>query len=350
MAVEGEFPKSDGDILFGSEVNSFNNIESALAGGEITTFSELGDSTYDATSALFAVSSTVFIRLTGSGSDTTKRGTLSSGVITWTFVDDQVSTPAQGAMADDDGTDIIISNSTGDASFSTDGGQNFTGATTNLVSANPVKDMHYVTGGAFAVAVGDGSAGGTNIGAWYTTNGGVDWTQATSGAGHFVAVSMFSTTVGFAVDDSGNVYKTTNGAVDWTDTTTNVNANVTRMLALTTSTFITVATDIIHTGDDAGNSNQRTRFGRGGRASNILKATNGNLYIIVGPLTSSSVISIIKSTDGGITWSIKIIGAQSSSSVDYTSTNQYTYLTEYDTNKLAFCVDQQIYVIDESYR
>lgn len=60
---------------------------------------------------------------------------------------------------------------------------------------------------------------------WYSSNGGNTWTQASTGPTVVtLAVAMATTSIGFAVDTSGNIWRTADGGVNWTDTTINVDS------------------------------------------------------------------------------------------------------------------------------
>ena len=121
---------------------------------------------------------------------------------------------------------------------------------------------------------------------------------------------------------------------------------------LTSTTFVSVDdSGFIFTGDLSGNSTQRLNLSDAAifRPSNIVKATNGYLYILMGSNTSTSFagIMLLRSIDSGVTWEIKVISSDIILTA-YTSSYQFDYLTEYDTNLLAFAPENVAYGIDET--
>jgi|TARA_R100001530_G_scaffold2717_1_gene4374 hypothetical protein len=318
-------------------------VNSALGGRETVTIAQ---DQFSINYSIKSFTNTTFIKTVNSATYT---GTLSSGNIAWSVVDDQVTNPEHMAQADDDVTDIIIMKGDGYNSFSTNSGGSFTASSTIPDNVIAIKGLSYATGGAVAVCVGEANS---LRGAWYTSNGGADWAQATSGAAHFICVDMFSATTGFAVDNSGNVYKTTDGGEGWDDTGGNVNGDERNIIALTATTYVTLTTDgNIYTGS-GGTATQRIVFNYShARVSEILKLTNGNLYYAVMPNSTATVFSSIllcKSTDSGITWSVKNIAASGAGLQDWNTNYQNDYIAEYDTNKIIILTGRAIYTLDES--
>jgi|TARA_R100001530_G_scaffold2717_1_gene4375 hypothetical protein len=335
----------------GSLAIEHNEIYTALGGKEITTFSE---SHYTDTLDIFAFTATTFIKFEN---NITYTGTLSAGHITWSTVDDQISSPLHSAQADDDVTDIITMNATGIASFSTNSGESFTAANDNPDNVSAIKDISYATGGAVVVAVGAND--GANSGIWYSSDGGDNWTQSLTVTGAMTCVDMFSATTGFAVSNNGSVWITVNGGEDWTDTTADVGgAGAQSIISLSATTYVTCREGNVWTGTGegagpSGSTTQRTSLVYGGSVyiSRIIKATNGNLYFTAvadsGPAAFFG-INLHKSTDSGITWSVKSIMSKTGSSFDHGSSFAFFGLTEYDTNKLLAVAGQTILNLDES--
>jgi photosystem II stability/assembly factor-like uncharacterized protein len=128
-----------------------------------------------------------------------------------------------------DASNGVAVGSNGVLVFTTNGGVDWTDATTTNV------DSTYMWG----VSMGDAS-NGVAVGSLgqivYTTNGGVDWTDATTtnvGETALAGVSMSDASNGVAVGSNGVLVFTTNGGVDWTDaTTTNVGATYMRGVSM----------------------------------------------------------------------------------------------------------------------
>jgi hypothetical protein len=115
-----------------------------------------------------------------------------------------------------DASNGVAVGASGKIIFTTNGGVDWTDATTTNVGSTYM----------FGVSMSDAS-NGVAVGASgkiiFTTNGGVTWTAATTtnvGSTQLVGVSMSNASNGVAVGYSGQIVYTTNGGVDWTDATT----------------------------------------------------------------------------------------------------------------------------------
>lgn len=104
------------------------------------------------------------------------------------------------------------------AEYTNDFGATWNGATTDPPNATELHDVSFPVIGS-AVCVGTAGAG---QGAWYTINGGDDWTQTAVGpTAEAVCVDMKDAFSGLAITKDGSVWYTTDFAKNWTDSTFN---------------------------------------------------------------------------------------------------------------------------------
>ena len=107
------------------------------------------------------------------------------------------------------------------AEYTNDFGANWNGAATDPPNATELHDVSFPVIGS-AVCVGTAGAG---QGAWYTINGGNDWTQTAVGpGGEAVCVDMKDAYSGLAIQNDGSVWYTTDFGKNWTDSTFNYGA------------------------------------------------------------------------------------------------------------------------------
>lgn len=266
MAIEGQFPKVDGDILYASETNYFNNsIWTKVTG-------------YDANidDGLISFSSTKFQTRTATSSDT--GATWSAGGYGATAGEDIAATSGTAGIA--------VDQSDGSTSFTTNSGDTWTASSTqpaNISIGNSLSMASTTIG----VLVGDA---GTGASAWFTTDGGDNWTQSTSGpTTEFTAVIMASSTVGYAVlTGTGAIWKTIDGGDNWSDTTDILTAEIYSLHAISTDIIISLKADASTLGriEKYVNSTNTVTIlfaPNGGdvdisRLTNIVQATNGDYY------------------------------------------------------------------------
>lgn len=166
------------------------------------------------------------------------------------------------------------------------------GATWNVSSVAPGDGNMTI---AYCIHMFDSSVGviggdaGANESIYYTSDGGDNWTEASSGpAASVFAIVMASATVGYAIDDALNIWRTADGGDNWTDTTddtTLTNTDGWRLVAIDTDTILIVGgfEPKVETYKFSTNTVTKLQeFQRGlsneTGPTNIIIATNGNYY------------------------------------------------------------------------
>lgn len=244
-------------------------------------------------------------------------------------------------------TAIVIDNQTNAAFYSTNSGASWTAASSVPLNWTGAWCASFPTA---TVAVAGLDRGTATRGIMYSTNAGVDWTIAASGpVVDVVAIDMFSSTVGYAVDVSANIWKTTDGGVNWTDTTHNVTAAGTN--AMTDTLFAVSATKCLyalHTtrielyDNTAGSVTVKYPLSalpttNGHMCSNFVRTTNGNIYLaqhlFLAPL---GIIRLYRSVDDGVTWDLTKLPSIMSSAVVVGNSGCNTLLSENINNQLLF--------------
>jgi len=171
---------------------------------------------------------------------------------------------------------------------------------------------------------------------------------------------MFSTTVGIAVDDAGNIWTTSNAGINWTDSGQNSNQTPTRfdcyLIALSATTYVMVhnnQSNFIETGTTSAGGTERAYQGDMGGSNmlvtNLVKTTNGNLYCVVGNYETSQVNTTLwRSKDSGLTWetsALPNVGDNNPPIIAWTMGG----LSEIGTNKLILMgAEREVMVIDET--
>lgn len=144
-----------------------------------------------------------------------------------------------------------ISHVGANAVFTTDKGANWNACAVPPANLNFVWGIDYPTSGMCVIT---GNATNGNPGIWFSTNGGNNWTQATTGPNDGVgndtafSVSMYDATNGFALGYSVanyDVYRTTDGAVNWTSVLANaiVGANTYYLSAISATEWAYIRGD-----------------------------------------------------------------------------------------------------------
>lgn len=294
-------------------------------------------------------SATTFV---GTDNAATYTGVLSGNKITWTGVDDKLTSPKGLVTCDADSTKLIAWSSTA-VSFSIDSGATWTLFTTAPPNLGEIYNCHYITAD-FAIIAGDASL--ANDG-WKNTNPDGDgaWSQIANGTMTTLTklCKMYSATAGYFVDNSDNIF-TYNASTDTvTDTTHDASEQNGEIIFLTSSSFIHVSgnkhavTNDLEVGYYDGTQNEIVVCKRGGAMcpSNIIKATNNYYYFVAFPSgTTDGTISLFKSSDG-LSWQEYIIGTMFGINTNAIYGPQ---LTEYTTNKFIFHMSGIGGIIDET--
>jgi len=260
---------------------------------------------------------------------------------------------------------ISCDHDSGNVSYSTDSGNNWTSATTDPALITRVFDLSFITTGVAVVACDIGTAARS---IFYSTDGGNNWTICATGpAVDTVAIDMFDATNGIAVDVSGNVWTSSDGGINWSDTTYAVvgAASQSSIKCLTSSTyvFIQASNDMVQTGTTSTDGVTRIQQVFGGNfpayTSNLIKASNGNLYFVLYSFRDKaeindliSNITLYKSSDSGVTWAVSTIPILDMMyrTTMFTNEDAKSQLVEYDTNKFLLKAGTYLILkIDESW-
>ena len=294
---------SDGDILFSADLSdSFNNLR------YVDTY--LINPTSSTIVAIVAHSATQWTSAGITGSVYNTQNTGSSWTLSFTSGEETFlrlckSTLARAVVVDEDdtapGTTINV-RTTSDS-----------GATWTLRTAadfDEVYDVSFSVPGRIVIAGDDVGAGVNNI--VYSTDDGVTWNDPVTVPGVTVAVDMVNNLIGYALDDTGAIWKTSDGAVNWTNTTHAAGGGLakTTMYAITETLVIFVgphADNYIETYDNTANITRRARpptnsdtavFIPGG----IEVTSNDEIYVLFGRNGNDGGAIVMKSVDSGVTW------------------------------------------------
>lgn len=267
--------------------------------------------------------------------------------ITWTLKNSNiilnVGVMAVHCRADKDKAIALEMDNSADASFTSDSGATWGDSGTNPPNQSAIYDAVYATTGV-ALACGSASSG-THI--WRSTDGGDTWAQVSDDgtASTVVAIDMFSATVGFAVDSSGNILTTSDGGDNWTDTgrTSSLTGQETTIMALSATEYLIAGSSIqIYKGTTS--SDPTLKFIMGGGYSvmtHFIKTANGNIYIagmVAG--TTKSQGYLMRSTDSGATWGAKEIRLlKNTTPVSLHTAVGKCSLAEADDNVLVLCAE-----------
>jgi len=348
MANEGEFPKIDGDILYGSEVNGFNAIG-------YKTINYIGGDCL----GLLAHSATTWTAYNG----TSTLRTTDAGATWGATSADIADMTGPGTVCDADNTKAIIcAHDSADISISSDSGDNWASASVDPANITKVWDISFPTA-AVAVVACDIGASARSI--FYSTDAGDNWTICTSGpAVDCMVIDMVDANDGIAIDVNDNIWTTNDGGNNWSDSGQNsvgvTATGMSSMIALTSTTYAMVNHDakFIETGNTTSGGTQRLNITDAGPAivpSNLIKANNGFLYFAIyyyeGATAVASNVLLYKSKDNGVTWQVIPLPLLGHSD-DTFITNNFTkaLLQEYTTNKIILSIENQVLMlIDESW-
>lgn len=235
----------------------------------------------------------------------------------------------------------IAATTAGAIKFTTDSGATWTASSTQPANITDCYCIHFITD---TVAVMGGDADATNS-SWYSTDGGDNWSQSTSGTVvHVNSIVMYSATTGFFLSGAGagiqKIYKTTDGGDNWADTTHNtlsVNERP-RMVALSSTTFSFLSMDSqvgVHYYGGSGDSTKIINIAEGTAdiGSDIILSDNGSYYFIFYNNELGNQLYRISDMTGS-DYEMKPIGSQKlSGGFDAEGQNS---IVKFDTNKFLF--------------
>ncbi len=302
---------------------------------------------------IMAFSATDFVGYNG-----TNTGLSADAGVTWANVTtDLASMTGPSDVLEGSATTGLISEAAGnEVSFTTDNGDNWVEISAAGTAPSALTACYGISYPAAAVAVLGGAVSSGNsiyVSTDPATAAG-SWAVATTGPTvSTVAIDMFDSTTGFAVDSSNNLWKTTNSGVDWTDTT----ANVAATSIFDASIISTSATTGVYLTVAAGNSTivshwsgttrtDKIRFtGNAGtkdmEATNLAQTTNGNIYFVTvaGSRDQNTVdftvsATLWRSIDDGVTWGMTSLPIGFWDFVNYETNATRSSLVEFGTDRL----------------
>jgi|TARA_R100000501_G_C2613884_1_gene107810 photosystem II stability/assembly factor-like uncharacterized protein len=284
-----------------------------------------------------------------------------------------------GVICEADKTKAVAYTAAGAVKITTDSGSTWTAA-----SAAP-GNLSYPIGVAFRTAGmcimwGAASSG---KGAWYSTDGGDNWTQMTDATltATIEAMDFIDANDGIATDSSQNILWTSTGVAGWADTTHNTVGVLGQNIRLINSgASLTDYDAIIICRDNSGGSEvcgeaysydgsgaPTERFpntiadGAFSAQSQILQTDDGNHYYAVSLVGSRGHIKrfLYRSKDSGITWDTRLLPVSgedlNSSRPAWINNSTVTYGRSYYSNVIAqfenklLIVGQTVLEVDESY-
>ncbi len=338
MAIEGQFPKSDGDILYASEVNLF----------EASRWNDLVYTEDFAApmKAILAHTATAWTIV----NDTSTFITSDAGV-SWTAANADIA-DMTGVSKANGVKGISCDHNSGNISITGDSGDNWASASTDPAAITRVFDLSFPTSTVAVVACDLGAAA---RGIFFSTDSGDTWTICTSGPGADVlAIDMVDGSDGLALESGTNrLWTTADGGDNWNDSTktTSLTPGVqTSLIALTNVSWVILSNSerpTIETGNTTDGATKRFSImdvtDATSYLSNLVKTTNGNIYFVHYQFhedgTEPSNATLYRSEDSGVTWSCRALGHNSFEvNTDLTTYDSKSQLVEYDTNKLLFII------------
>lgn len=301
-------------------------------------------------------SATTWTRFNGVGS----KRTTDTGA-TWVAVTTGVANLLFGKVSDADGTKAIsFRNGDLNVAISSDSGDVWTQATTD--PADQPFCLSFPT--ATVAVMGTAKSAGAR-GIYFSTDAGDNWTICTTGpVVDVLAISMFSSTTGFAIADAGAIWKTTDGGDNWTDTThttidplvgTDIKLDI---LALSATEFILMGTSSpsVRFYDASGNptvTNSWTFGGTNAAPFNPIKLTNGDIILGWSAKDADNniktqIIKIAVKDDKNCEIMEVLPGTQEANSYKDTGSLWSSILKEFDTNKIMVVRTDHYVLIDES--
>ena len=167
-------------------------------------------------------------------------------------------------------------------------------------------------------------SGGTNVGIWYTTDGGDNWIQSATGPTEGIGVTMTDAKNGYMLDGSGNIYITPDGGINWTDTTFEFAADVNSIIASSSNTSDLFGTqyfrpnfykydDVVGTAFMFGLLSIGKNDPGQGMFTNLIVGDNGNIYGLHSTAGEESAnanewgqLTLWKIQDGGTAYMIPV--------------------------------------------
>jgi photosystem II stability/assembly factor-like uncharacterized protein len=146
----------------------------------------------------------------------------------------------------------------------------------------------------------------------YTTNGGSNWSNQTSGfTNSFYGVDFISSTTGWVVSDGGVILRSTNGGVTWGSQSSPVSSTLydVNFINNQIGLIVGVSGKILRTTDGGVNWTSITS----GTTNTLRKVTfvdSLHAWVVGGVAGSSGIV--LRSTDGGLSWSTQSIPSSSS--------------------------------------
>ena len=182
------------------------------------------------------------------------------------------------------------------------------GSTWNVVSSFTTDGLRNVS--FYNASTGYAGGGGSNYGSVFkTTDGGATWNQqANASLNAIYGIKFTSATDGYFCTYGGEIYKTTSGGSSWS---AEVSGTTTIMSGLdfpsVNNGFIVGRTGMIRGTTTAGGSWSGITSGTTDALSDV-KFADTSVGFIMGINLSTSTGTILKTTDGGVTWAISYPG------------------------------------------
>lgn len=302
---------------------------------------------------IIAFSSTIWVAISGSSS----RRTTDAGV-TWAAPTSTTANmngqTAQSTVTAAKG--ICIDVSSGNVTITSDSGANWAAASVDPANLTAGHACAFFSGTNAIV----GGAVSSGVSVYLSTDSGDNWTVSSSGpTATTAALSMFDSSNGFLVDNSGNIWVTSDGGDNWTDSTKNLAAfsGSTRLsiVALSATTGIAVGEigKAVDTFDTAGSTVNRLDLdlfastSPESELSNLIESDNGNFYFVLSNWSRDSLnedtvvnFTLFRSFDSGVSWSVATLPGIAPSSVLDWSRNGVV-LEKYDTDKLVLVANDR---------
>jgi len=192
--------------------------------------------------------------------------------------------------------------------------------TTNSgVTWTTVTSAAFTTGGAYCVSYpttslivlgGNDGVSGKHI--VFSTDGGSNWTDATTQPGAAIwAVSMYDGTTGYAVDSAKNIWKTADGAVTWTNTGDDVSDtgdSGNNLVAISDDVCIFIGAEGVlnHYDNSTGTIIEKLNLPLDNTTYSLIQTTDGTIYCMsVNDIATGFPGQILLiSHDSGVTWQV----------------------------------------------
>ena len=267
----------------------------------------------------------------------TSTGLTTDGGATWTNTGITAYNLATTGSATK-GMSIHINNFVG--TYTTNSGATWTTSTTPPANMDAVYSIHSFDG-TNGICTGDA---GSYKSMWYTSDGGNNWTAATTGS--ITAVTgcvMASATICYCTSGL-DIFKSTDGGINWTDTTHDAPIGWRYAYAIDTDTILSInfTGTLSKYVNSTGAVTTIVNFSTSDWVnSNIIKATNGKYYFAMNN-TVSGEMNLVKYDDSNGSVYIKSICNGDTNS--FSGTIPYAYIIEGATNVLILSLDSNLHV------